>query len=126
MRMSGSPNKLQVVVTIGLEDLARAELALQSALAAACSAVEVHVFLTLRGSIWGCTREFEGEAAGVAELIDRLLELGVTIESCSKCVEAVCVNELDLAQSSPLKAGIEPAGLVTFTTRAVHTPTLTF
>ena len=119
--------RLQVLVGAGVEDLPRAELGLQAALAAASCQVDVTVFLTKGGGTWGCKARHEDEAAQVQELVDALLELDVAIECCSVCAERLCGDPSLLDQWGGLRDGVEAVGLVTFASRAATgTPTLTF
>ena len=125
--MPTSQHRLQIVITAGTEDVARAEVALQMGLAAACTDIEVVVFLTLRGSIWACDAKPAGNTKAVSGLVDQLLELGVTIECCSKCVEKACCRETRTLNNNDIRSGIKQVGLVTLATRAAQgVPTVTF
>ncbi len=120
-------SQLQVVVSCGPEDVARAEFALQTALAAACSGVEVTVFFTLRGSRWACAQPVEGEAAALSELIERLRGFGAQLECCSRCLEKVCGQELDVDQVGGVDPRFESVGLTPLAVRAAQgQPTMVF
>ena len=119
--------KLQVMVSAGVDDLQRAELALQTALAAASCQVDVTVFLTQDGGAWGCKARHGEAAAKVHDLVDTLLQLDVAIECCSVCAERLCGGTSLIDEWGGLREGVEAVGLVTFASRAATgTPTITF
>ena len=88
----GAPRQLQVVVTAGPEDLAKAAFAFETALSAVASSVQVHVFLVLNASKWACEPR-RRTAQRVYDLIDQVTALGVTVTCCSTCVVEHCAPE---------------------------------
>ncbi len=131
---------VQVILTTGTKDIARAVLGLQAALAAVASQLEVDVFLTPDATEWACEPRDCVNGQEVYDLLDLLIALGARITCCSACAlensgggeapqPGVC--ELDRAGSSNAavltSANVQLTGLATLMERvASGAPTVTF
>ncbi|MCA8970200.1 MAG: DsrE family protein [Planctomycetes bacterium] len=83
---------VQVILTTGPSDVARAVLGLHAALAAAASGVEVDVFLTLDATEWACEPRDRIGGEEVYSLLDQLDGLGARITCCSACASEKCAQ----------------------------------
>ncbi|MCA8977359.1 MAG: DsrE family protein [Planctomycetes bacterium] len=120
-------DRLQVLLSVGTDDPMRAELALQTALAAASCGVSVTLFLTQAGSVWGCQGVLPGRAGELQGMVDVLLSLDVAIECCASCAERTCNDSVVAGEWGSLRKGVVPTGLVTFASRSAQgCPTVTF
>jgi predicted peroxiredoxin len=81
--------ELQVVATSGPNDLPRAALALETALASVASGLVVEVFLVLEASKWACEPRRK-TGARIYDLLDQLGAMGARITCCSACVTEHC------------------------------------
>lgn len=118
--------RTQVVITVGPENPGRAELGLQSALAAACSGVAVTVFFTLRGARWVCATPPDRHQ-GLLDLVARLRDFGAGIECCSKCVDKVCDDLVEVEAHGGLLPACEASGLTSMMQRVAQgVPTVVF
>ncbi|MCB9890590.1 MAG: DsrE family protein [Planctomycetes bacterium] len=81
---------VQVILTTGPSDVARAVLGLQAALAAVASGVDVDVFLTLDATEWACEPRDRVGGKEVYSLLDQLDCLGARITCCSACASEKC------------------------------------
>ena len=81
--------QLQVVATSGPDDLPRAALALETALASVASGLVVEVFLILEASKWACVPRRK-TGARIYELLDQLAVMGARVTCCSACVTEHC------------------------------------
>ncbi|MGE3173175.1 MAG: DsrE family protein [Planctomycetota bacterium] len=115
-----SQRRVQVVLTTGTKDPARARLGLDAALAAAVSGLEVTVFLGLDATVWACEPRKHPCGAPVWEVLDRLQQLGARVVCCSACALDKCgagapradaaATAVDGVATAP---GIELVGLTT-------------
>lgn len=122
--MADRTRRLQVVVTTGPKDPARARFGLEAALAAVASGLGVTVFLTLEATVWACeTRRYVcGET--VYALLDQLAEMGASVVCCSACALDKCGTQAERIATTP---GIELVGLATLMEQvAAGVPTVTF
>ncbi len=130
--------RVQVVLTTGAKDPARARLGLEAALAAVASGVEVSVFLTLDATAWACEPRRFVCGTEVYALLDQLQELGALIACCSACASDQCGSgggkrraaAGPVAVEPPVVAttsGIQLLGLTALMERvAMGVPTVTF
>lgn len=116
--MTTTHNALQFVVTCGPDDPDRARFALNAALVAAVSGLDITVYLALRAAHWACAVHASDPIQNeVRALLERLREHGAAIECCSTCMEAHCAASVD-QHGSRLDQGVQPAGLIGLAWRA--------
>ncbi|MEZ6015928.1 MAG: DsrE family protein [Planctomycetota bacterium] len=117
---------LQVIITSGPEDPDKALFGLQLALVSISSGTPTRVFLTLRASQWACARSLSGAGASEVYLaLEGLVAAGAEVGACSACLHKHC--SVDSEDSSTLRAGIRPAGLMSVVHKTMSgAKTLTF
>lgn len=110
---------MNVILTTGSEDVARASFGLDAAISAAASGFETLVFLTLNASEWAC-ESFDTELyREIDERIASLLAMGVTMTCCSNCAVEHCANDAQrharstAVQAAATRPGIDGIGLTT-------------
>ena len=114
--------RLQVVITAGTTEAARAQLGLEAALAARAAGIEVDVFLTLDAAQWACATHNPSKHELVVLLIEQLRQLGVAMTCCSRCAATQCEGE-----GVGLVEGMHLVGLTHLMERvACGVPTVTF
>lgn len=117
--MTTTRNALQFVVTCGPDDPERAKFALNAALVASVSGLDVTVYLALRAAHWACAAHTPDPIQSeVRALLERLREYGAAIECCSTCMEAHCASTSDEHGETRLGEGVQPAGLIGLSRRA--------
>lgn len=123
------------LLTTGHEDLPRAELAFETALAAQASGIKVGISLLLQASSWACVpRRLGSERA--YELLDQLIALGADVSCCSKCADQACTSDHGgrhnadanaATATSVINQSMRIAGLTSIVEVAVRgIPTVTF
>lgn len=114
--------RLQIVITAGTAEAARAQLGFEAALAARAAGLEVGVFLTLDAAQWACATTRPSQDDLVVLLIEQLRQLGVAITCCSRCAVTQCEGE-----GVVLVDGLQLVGLTHLMERvACGVPTVTF
>lgn len=130
MTQSSQEYGLQIIITKGPENPSKAILGLAMALSAVASDTRVVVFFTMKGARWvdPDVGEFKPEPNfnGSEEYIEALLDLGVTMEGCTSCVEQYCPEIRDEDGVYHMREGVVFNGLSTATIRATYIPTLVF
>ena len=83
------------------------------ALAGAVSGVEVAVFFALDATQFVCAHHASPGRA--TELVEQLLELGVSLHCCSACIHVHCQSAEGQRQ---LREGVRPSGMAALVKRA--------
>jgi predicted peroxiredoxin len=121
---------LQIIITSGPEDAARATLGFAAAAAASATGTEVLLFLAMQGAQWGL--QSEGNQPGwpgfqpIAELLELIQACGGKIEVCSNCLRGLCTVAGPGVPGPVLRPGLVYGGLTTVAERMSHMPTVTF
>lgn len=125
--MQTMPRKpLQVVLTAGPDEAAKARLGLEAALAAVAAGLDVGLFLTLAAADWACAERPTANDADVYLLLDQLQQLGVAVTCCARCAVQQCADDR-VATATGLAAGIDAVGLTQLVERVANgVPTVTF
>ena len=127
---------LQIVIASGIENPCRAQLSFQTALAAMASELNVVVFLSTSGVLWGLNHGVLSEVGcgtgairrDIRQMTDMLLESDVRIEICSNCIGDHCPVPSNGGEppEACLIEGIVPGGLASVAIRAAAVNTVTF
>lgn len=132
--MSVQPLRLQVVITAGPDDPAKAVFALDLAMASAVSGVQTAVFLTLDATEWACETPTH-DTSQVVTMLGQLTNLGVPIACCSACavhrcgepIAAAATQACSIPFAGHTRDGVTIEGLTTLVERiASGIPTVTF
>jgi len=128
--MSDKNFDLQVILTTGTEDPERVTLGLAAALAAASSDQRVVVFFSVRGAQWASPVTPEHPKVGgfpsIAEIVEMLVELDVSLVGCTSCIDLHLKSDLGESGHRTMATGFSYGGLSEAALRMSDVPTVTF
>lgn len=126
--MSETPT-LQIIITSGPEDAARAAFGFAAAAAACCSGESVVLFLALTGARWALQSEGNKPhmpgSQPIGQLLDVIRSSGGRIEVCSNCLQGQCALP-GTEQAALMRPGVATGGLASVAMRMSQIPTVTF